>query len=67
MGDWQDGYFSGSKAGDNLALKPGKDYGWTAVPGTLYSVEAATNLLLARSEINDLISASPISAGWRLS
>jgi glucose/mannose transport system substrate-binding protein len=34
MGDWQDGYFSGSKAGDNLALKPGKDYGWTAVPGT---------------------------------
>ena len=34
MGDWQDGYFSGSKAGDNLALKPGKQYGWTAVPGT---------------------------------
>ena len=34
MGDWQDGYFSGSKAGDNLAFKPGKDYGWTAVPGT---------------------------------
>ena len=34
MGDWQDGYFSGSKAGDNLALKPGKGYGWTAVPGT---------------------------------
>jgi glucose/mannose transport system substrate-binding protein len=34
MGDWQDGYFSGSKAGDNLALKPGRDYGWTAVPGT---------------------------------
>ena len=22
MGDWQDGYFSGTKAGDNLALKP---------------------------------------------
>jgi glucose/mannose transport system substrate-binding protein len=34
MGDWQDGYFSGSKAGDNLALKPNRDYGWTAVPGT---------------------------------
>jgi len=34
MGDWQDGYFSGSKAGDNLALRPGRDYGWTAVPGT---------------------------------
>jgi glucose/mannose transport system substrate-binding protein len=34
MGDWQDGYFSGSKAGDNLALKPNVDYGWTAVPGT---------------------------------
>ena len=34
MGDWQDGYFSGAKSGDNLALKPGKDYGWTAVPGT---------------------------------
>ena len=23
MGDWQDGYFSGTKAGGNLALKPG--------------------------------------------
>lgn len=34
MGDWQDGYFSGSKAGKNLALKPGTGYGWTAVPGT---------------------------------
>jgi glucose/mannose transport system substrate-binding protein len=34
MGDWQDGYFSGTKAGGNLALKPVKDYGWTAVPGT---------------------------------
>jgi len=34
MGDWQDGYFSGSKAGDNLALKPNVDYGWAAVPGT---------------------------------
>jgi glucose/mannose transport system substrate-binding protein len=34
MGDWQDGYFSGAKATDNLALKPGRDYGWTAVPGT---------------------------------
>ncbi len=34
MGDWQDGYFSGTKAGGNLALKPGVDYGWTAVPGS---------------------------------
>jgi glucose/mannose transport system substrate-binding protein len=34
MGDWQDGYFSGTKAGGNLALKPNVDYGWTAVPGT---------------------------------
>jgi glucose/mannose transport system substrate-binding protein len=34
MGDWQDGYFSGSKALDNLALKPVRDYGWTLVPGT---------------------------------
>ena len=34
MGDWQDGYFSGTKAGGNLALKPVTDYGWTAVPGT---------------------------------
>lgn len=34
MGDWQDGYFSGTKKGGNLALKPGSGYGWTAVPGT---------------------------------
>jgi len=34
MGDWQDGYFSGTKSGGNLALKPLKGYGWTAVPGT---------------------------------
>jgi glucose/mannose transport system substrate-binding protein len=34
MGDWQDGYFSGTKAGGNLALKPRTDYNWTAVPGT---------------------------------
>jgi glucose/mannose transport system substrate-binding protein len=34
MGDWQDGYFSGTKAGGNLALKPNVDYKWTAVPGT---------------------------------
>jgi glucose/mannose transport system substrate-binding protein len=34
MGDWQDGYFSGTKKGGNLALKPKVDYGWTAVPGT---------------------------------
>ena len=34
MGDWQDGYFSGKKSGDNLALKPGAGYGWAPVPGT---------------------------------
>ena len=34
MGDWQDGYFSGTTKGGNLAKKPGKDYGWTATPGT---------------------------------
>jgi glucose/mannose transport system substrate-binding protein len=34
MGDWQDGYFSGAKSGANLGLKPIRDYGWTAVPGT---------------------------------
>jgi glucose/mannose transport system substrate-binding protein len=34
MGDWQDGYFSGTTKGGNLALKPGVDYGWTAVPDT---------------------------------
>jgi glucose/mannose transport system substrate-binding protein len=34
MGDWQDGYFSGSLKGDNLAKKPNVDYGWVAVPET---------------------------------
>ncbi len=34
MGDWQDGYFSGSLKGDNLAKKPNVDYGWVAVPDT---------------------------------
>jgi glucose/mannose transport system substrate-binding protein len=34
MGDWQDGYFSGSTKLGNLAKKPGKDYKWAAVPGT---------------------------------
>jgi glucose/mannose transport system substrate-binding protein len=34
MGDWQDGYFSGTTKGGNLAKKPGVDYKWTAVPGT---------------------------------
>jgi glucose/mannose transport system substrate-binding protein len=34
MGDWQDGYFSGTKAGGNLALKPKVDYNWAPVPGT---------------------------------
>ncbi|HSF62530.1 MAG TPA: ABC transporter substrate-binding protein [Gaiellaceae bacterium] len=34
MGDWQNGLFSGSKSGGNFGLKPLRDYGWTAVPGT---------------------------------
>jgi glucose/mannose transport system substrate-binding protein len=34
MGDWQDGYFSGTKKGGNLALRPGTGYGWVPVPGT---------------------------------
>jgi glucose/mannose transport system substrate-binding protein len=34
MGDWQDGYFSGTKKGGNLALKPLTGYGWAPVPGT---------------------------------
>jgi glucose/mannose transport system substrate-binding protein len=34
MGDWADGYFSGTTKGGNLAKKPLKDYGWIAVPGT---------------------------------
>ena len=34
MGDWQDGYFSGTVAAGNLAKKPLVDYAWTAVPGS---------------------------------
>jgi glucose/mannose transport system substrate-binding protein len=34
MGDWADGYFSGTVAGGNLGLKPQTDYGWAPVPGT---------------------------------
>jgi glucose/mannose transport system substrate-binding protein len=34
MGDWADGYFSGTVEGGNLALKPGTDYGWAPPPGT---------------------------------
>jgi glucose/mannose transport system substrate-binding protein len=34
MGDWQDGYFSGTLKGGNLAKKPEVDYGWIAVPDT---------------------------------
>jgi glucose/mannose transport system substrate-binding protein len=34
MGDWQDGYFSGTTAGGNLAKKPNVDYGWAPSPGT---------------------------------
>jgi glucose/mannose transport system substrate-binding protein len=34
MGDWADGYFSGSKEGQNLGLKPDVDYKWAPAPGT---------------------------------
>ena len=34
MGDWQDGYFSGTTKMGNLAKKPLVDYAWTAVPGS---------------------------------
>ena len=34
MGDWADGYMSGSVDGGNLGLTPEVDYGWMPVPGT---------------------------------
>jgi len=34
MGDWADGYFSGTAAGGNLGLVPGEGYGWAPPPGT---------------------------------
>jgi len=34
MGDWADGYFSGTTDGGNLGLTPGDDYGWAPPPGT---------------------------------
>jgi len=34
MGDWADGYFSGTAEGGNLGLVPGEGYGWAPVPGT---------------------------------
>ncbi|MBF8256825.1 MAG: putative ABC transporter substrate binding protein [Anaerolineales bacterium] len=34
MGDWADGYFSGTTAGGNLGLVPGEGYGWAPPPGT---------------------------------
>jgi len=34
MGDWVDGYFSGTAAGGNLGLVPGEGYGWAPPPGT---------------------------------
>jgi glucose/mannose transport system substrate-binding protein len=34
MGDWADGYFSGTVEGGNLGLVPGEGYGWAPVPGT---------------------------------
>ncbi|MFM2105746.1 MAG: hypothetical protein RL338_778 [Chloroflexota bacterium] len=34
MGDWADGYFSGTTEGGNLGLVPGEGYGWAPVPGT---------------------------------
>jgi glucose/mannose transport system substrate-binding protein len=34
MGDWADGYFSGTTEGGNLGLVPGEGYGWAPPPGT---------------------------------
>ncbi len=34
MGDWVDGYFSGTTEGGNLGLVPGEGYGWAPPPGT---------------------------------
>jgi glucose/mannose transport system substrate-binding protein len=34
MGDWVDGYFSGTTAGGNLGLVPNEGYGWAPPPGT---------------------------------
>jgi glucose/mannose transport system substrate-binding protein len=34
MGDWVDGYFSGTAEGGNLGLVPGEGYGWAPPPGT---------------------------------
>lgn len=34
MGDWVDGYFSGTPDGGNLGLVPGEGYGWAPPPGT---------------------------------
>jgi len=34
MGDWADGYFSGTAAGGNLGLVPNEGYGWASPPGT---------------------------------
>ena len=34
MGDWADGYFSGTAEGGNLGLVPSEGYGWAPVPGT---------------------------------
>ena len=34
MGDWCDGYFSGTVDGGNLGLVPGEGYGWAPPPGT---------------------------------
>jgi glucose/mannose transport system substrate-binding protein len=34
MGDWADGYFSGTVEGGNLGLVPGEGYGWAPTPGT---------------------------------
>jgi glucose/mannose transport system substrate-binding protein len=34
MGDWADGYFSGTTDGGNLGLVPGEGYGWAPPPGT---------------------------------
>ena len=62
MGDWQDGYFSGTKAGGNLALKPNVDYGWRPCPGTDGSTTGSPTASRCRRAPR---TAPPPSSGWR--
>ena len=65
MGDWQDGYFSGSKAGDNLGLKPVKrlrlDAPCPAPPTSTTGSPTASRCPRVRR------TARPRCSGWRSS